>query len=328
MKTLVVVSDIHHAGPMERARRGYERRSIANPFQRLIAQTYRSLVWMRDPLGHLEQFDAFLAAAGEPDFVVANGDFSVDSGFVGLADDAVLETVRLCLDRLRQRFGDRFRPVMGDHELGKMNLFGGAGGLRLESCRRAIETLGLRPFWSLEVGERLLVAAASSLVALPVFEPEILPDERAAWERLRAAHLDELRRTFASLRPAQRVLLFVHDPTALPFLAREEEIRSRLGQIERTVIGHLHSNLILWKARRLAGMPRLAFLGNTVRRYSAALRRAREWAPFNLLLCPSLTGIQLLKDGGFLRIELSPDPSVPLKVTVERLPWRTPAPPA
>jgi hypothetical protein len=44
MPSLVVVSDIHHAGPSERARRGFERRSIPNPFQRFLAQTYRHLI--------------------------------------------------------------------------------------------------------------------------------------------------------------------------------------------------------------------------------------------------------------------------------------------
>jgi hypothetical protein len=321
MRTLVVVSDIHHAGPAERARTGFESRSIPNLFQRFLAQTYRGVVWLRDPLGHPRKLEAFLAAAGEPDLVVANGDFSVDSGFVGLADDAVLETVRECLAQLRACFGDRLYATIGDHELGKMNLFGGAGGLRLESYRRATTDLGLQRVWRIEVGRYLILGLTSSLVALPIYEPEMLPEERPVWEDLRQAHLEEIREAFGALRPEQRVLLVLHDPTALPFLAQEEVVRQRLGQIERTLIGHLHSNFILWKARRLAGMPHVTFLGNTVRRYSSALGRARDWRPFNLLLCPSLTGIQLLKDGGFLRLELDPDARQPIQVTRHRLPW-------
>ncbi len=320
-RTLVVVSDIHHAGPAEQARRGFESRSISNPFQRVLARAYRSLVWMHDPLAHLDQFERFLAAAGQPDLVVANGDYSVDSAFVGLADDAVFETVGDCLARLEERFGGRMLATMGDHELGKMNLFGGAGGPRLESYRRATERLAIRPFWTRECGDYLLMGIASSLVALSVYAPEILPEERAGWEDLRAAHLDEIRRAFRALHPRQRLLLFSHDPTALPFLAQEEAVRGRLGQIERTVIGHLHSGFILRLARRLAGMPYLGFLGNTVRRYSSALRRAHDWDPFRVLLCPSLTGIQLLKDGGFLRLQLDPEARQPLKIEVCRLPW-------
>ena len=94
----------------------------------------------------------------------------------------------------------------------------------------------------------VLVGVASSLVALPAFESDTLPAERAEWQRLRAEHMTRIRETFASLQPTQRVLLFCHDPTALPFLSEEPAIRARLPQIERTIIGHLHSRLILWKA--------------------------------------------------------------------------------
>ena len=324
MKTLVVVSDIHGAGPAEQARRGFESRSISSLLLRTLAKTYRHWIWMRDPLAHGGQFDKFLRAAGEPDLVVANGDYSVDSGFTGLADDAVFETVRDCLNGLRSRFGSRLLAAMGDHELGKMNLFGGAGGLRLASYHRATTELGLQRFWKVELGNYLLMGITSSLVALPVFTPEILPEECAGWEALREEHLQEIRQTFGALRPAQRVVLFVHDPTALPFLAQEETVRRRLGQIERTIIGHLHSPSFLRAGTLLAGMPEIRFLGNTVRRYSAALRRARDWKAFNLLLCPSITGIQLLKDGGFLRLEIDPEGRQPLRSRIHPLPWSAP----
>ena len=48
-----------------------------------------------------------------------------------------------------------------------------------------------------------------------------------------------------------------------PFLQDEPVIRDRLGQVERTVIGHLHTPLIHWKSRMLAGMPVIKFLGTT-----------------------------------------------------------------
>ena len=159
-----------------------------------------------------------------------------------------------------------------------------------------------------------MLGIVSSLVALPVFEAEILPAERPEWERLRAEHLAEIRRAFAALRPDQRVLLFCHDPTALPFLWREEAIRSRLPQIELTIIGHLHSNLVFWKSRLLAGMPPIRFLGHTVQRFSTALSEARRWRPFHVRLCPALAGIELLKEGGYCTIELDPEaqPARPL----------------
>ena len=51
-------------------------------------------------------------------------------------------------------------------------------------------------------------------------------------------------------------------------------------------------------------MPAVRFLGHTAQRLSMALREARLWKPFNVLLCPSLAGIELLKDGGFYTAEL------------------------
>jgi len=178
--------------------------------------------------------------------------------------------------------------------------------LRLESYRRATAEVGCKRFWTVELGVYSLVGITSSLVALPVYAPEILPEERAGWDRLREEHLGEIRRVFEALHPSQRVLLFVHDPTALPFLAQEETVRRRLGQIERrwsaTCTHRCSCGLALsWPACR-----KIRFLGNTVRRYSTALRRARDWEGFKLQLCPSLSGIQLLKDGGFLQMELDP----------------------
>lgn len=149
-----------------------------------------------------------------------------------------------------------------------------------------------------------MIGVVSSLIALPIYEPDTLPDERAEWARLRAEHLEQISRAFAQLDSKERVLLFCHDPTALPFLGTEAAIRNRLTQIEQTIIGHLHSNLFLWKSRWLAGMPRIHFLGHTARRLSGALRQARHWKPFKVLLCPALSGIQLRNDGGFLKLEL------------------------
>src|SRR5260370_7066522 len=99
-----------------------------------------------------------------------------------------------------------------------------------------------------------------SLVAVPVFDADTLPEERAEWQRLRVEHLSQIRAAFGELRDEQGVLLSCHDPTALPFLWREPEIQSKLFQIDQTVIGHLNSTLILWKTRCLAGLPQIRFL--------------------------------------------------------------------
>ncbi len=318
--TLVILSDIHYASAAERARGpDYEFRAIANPLIRLLVKAHRRFIWLRDPLERNDLLERFLKQAGTADCVVANGDYSCDTRFVGVSDDAACQSARECLGRLRARFGGGFRANFGDHELGKFSLVGAQGGMRLASYHRAQRELGLEPFWKLELGRYVLMGVVSSLVALPVFEPETLPEERAEWGRLREQHLARIRSAFSSLESGQRVLLFCHDPTALPFLWREEAVRRRLPQIEQTIVGHLHSNLILWKARMLAGMPSIRFLGHSVKRMSMALREARYWKPFRVRLCPALAGIELLKDGGFLTAELDADAHGPARFQFHRL---------
>jgi hypothetical protein len=140
---------------------------------------------------------------------------------------------------------------------------------------------------------------------------------------LRAEHLEQIRQTFAALQPGQRLLLFCHDPTALPFLWREETVRARAAQIEQTIIGHLHTGLVLWKGRLLAGMPRINFLGHSARKMSAALHQARDWRHFHLRLCPALAGTELLKDGGYLTLELDPEARQPARFQFHPLARRT-----
>jgi hypothetical protein len=318
--TLGILSDIHYAAAAEQARgHDYELREIRNPLRRFLARNYRNYVWLREPLrkGHL--LDQFLECGTDFDYVIANGDYSCNTAFVGLSDDPSCQSARECLQKLRQRFGANLRANYGDHELGKIPMFGGQGGMRLASWRRAREELGLPPFWRIEIGRYVLMGCVSSLVALPACEAEMLPAERPEWERLRDEHLGEIRRAFAALQPDQRLLLFCHDPTALPFLWREEAIRVRLPQIEQTIIGHLHSNLVLWKSRLLTGMPPIRFLGHTVERFSTALSQARLWRPFHVRLCPSLAGIELIKDGGYYTAELDPEARQPARFQFHRL---------
>src|SRR5690242_1173129 len=237
---VAILSDIHHAGPAEQARgENYEFRSVAHPFLRLLVRVYRHTVWMRHPLEQGRQLDRFLAEVGPVDYVVANGDYSCDSGFIGVSDPAALQSAQECLGKLRARFGDRVRFTIGDHELGKPTLFGSLGEMRLASWHCAVQQLarfgdrvrftirdhelgkptlfgslgemrlaswhcavqqlGLPRFWQLAVGRYLLLGVSSSLVALPATQPETQPDEWPEWQRLREAHLAEIRAAFDAL---------------------------------------------------------------------------------------------------------------------------------
>lgn len=317
---LTILSDIHYAGAAEQGRRGFEHRAVDAPLTRLLLRCYRKFIWLEDPTAHSHLLNDFLARAGEPDFAVANGDYSCDSAFIGVCDDAAFASAAECLGKLRSRFGEKFAGTIGDHELGKTSLAGNKGGMRLASWRRTVSELKLEPAWRRDFGSYTLVGVTSSLLALPVYDRDVLTDEVSEWERLRAQHLAEVRRLFESVAPAQRILLFCHDPTALPFLGEVDVVRARLPQIEQTIIGHLHSNLFLWKSRVLAGMPPLGFLGKSIRRYSTALNRAKLWKPFNVRLCPALTGIELLKDGGFYEVELDLEAKHPARFVFKPLP--------
>ena len=303
--TLGILSDIHYASPAEQARGGdYEYRDLRNPVQRFLIRLHRHYLWLREPLQQNHLLDRFLDLAGPMDYVVANGDYSCDTLCVGLSDEASFQSASTCLGKLRARFGERLLANFGDHELGKINLAGNYGGMRLASYHRAVGELGLQPFWRLDLGRYSLLGVVSTLVALPLFGKDMLAEERPEWERLRERHLEEIRHAFAALEPDRRVLLFCHDPTALPFLGAEESVRAKVAQIEHTIIGHLHTNLVFRQAHLLAGMPVLGFLGHTVQRMTHALHEARLWRPFRVRLCPALAGVELLKDGGFFRVQL------------------------
>jgi hypothetical protein len=310
-RTIFILSDIHYAGAAEQSRGATELAAIANPALRLCVRGYRRFIWKRDPFAHNYLLDRFLESAGDADYVVGNGDYSCDTAFIGVSDDACLQSARECVTKLRRQFGPRLWLTLGDHELGKMSLFGGRGGPRIASCERAQRELGLAPFWEVRVGKNVLMGTTSSLVAFPVFEPEALAAECGQWHELRRKHLKLIRESFLALQPDERVMLFCHDPTALPFLWREPVIQSRLPQISTTIIGHLHSQLFVLSSRLLSGMPVLTGLGNSIRRMSSALHEARVWKYFRVKLCPALAGIELLKDGGYLRMELDPQGARP-----------------
>lgn len=319
---ILVVSDLHFAGEREQARRGHEARVMPNGLARTAAHLWRHHLWLRDPFAHNHRLAQIIAANPAPDLVVANGDFTLDTGFVGVSDDAALESAGLALDQLRSAYGSRLFATIGDHELGKKSLFGGAGGPRIESLRRCEAQLGLNQFWRVDLDGIVLLGVASTPLAWPVFEAEGLPAEADRW---RAAHADLSRRVaaeFTALPPSAQVLLFVHDPTALRFLWDIPEVRTRIHQVERTIIGHLHTRAVLRAARVLAGMPRLKRFGVTARRISTALNSAKCWQDFRVELCPSPTGCQALKDGGWLEVELGTGDDRPVRLHQKRLAWR------
>jgi hypothetical protein len=319
--TIAILSDIHHAGPAERARgEDYEFRTIANPLLRAFARAYRHLIWMRHPLDQGRQLDRFLAETGPVDYLVVNGDYPCDTAYVGVSDPGSFQSAQECLGKLRAKFGDRARFTFGDHELGKPTLFGSTGGMRLASWHCATQQLGLQPFWKLAIGRYLLMGVASPLIALPANKADVPPAEWPEWQPLREAHLAEIRAAFDALQPEQRIILFCHDPTALPFLWREEAVRRRLPQVEQTIIGHLHTRLILWKSRVLSGIPPIRFLGRNVNRFSSALHEAHHWWPFRVRLCPALSGIELLNDGGYYTMQLDPAAKRPAQFIFHPLP--------
>ena len=318
---IAILSDIHYAGPTEAtAGDDYETRDLEPPLLRLALRLYREHIWLRYPLRQNRQLDRFLAGVGNVDYVIANGDYACNVAAVGLSDDAALESAQECLGRLRAQFGRKLLVNIGDHELGKLRLVGTRGGLRLRSWQRGSAELGLQPFWRLELGNYVLCNCVSTLVALPLFETDLLPAEKTAWEQLRAQHLTDIRAAFIALQPDQRVLFFCHDPTALTFLWRDDQVRAKLPQIERTIIGHLHSQLYWRLSKLLCGLPVLHRFGHSVRRMSAALNQARSWGDFRVLLCPSLAGIDLLNDGGYYTAELDGGARSPVRFQFHALP--------
>jgi hypothetical protein len=318
---LLVVSDLHLAGPRERMRRAHEAKAIGNPLLRLVARAWRQGFWLKDPLAHNDKLDRIVALNPDPEVVVANGDYTVNSAFVGISDDASCESAGQCLDTLRSAYGSRLLACVGDHELGKHSLFGGQGGPRFESWRRVVSRLRIEPWWRRDFGKFAFIAVPSTLMALPAFEPELLAEERPLWHAERERVVREVAAAIAAVGPDRRIVLFCHDPTALPHLLAIPEVSAAMDRLEATVIGHLHSPFILATARRLAGIPHIRWAGSSVRRYTGALRQARAWRAFRIVFCPSPTGAEFFKDGGWLTAEFDADRGGPIQWTTHRLPW-------
>ena len=318
---LVILSDIHYAGAAEQARGSdYETRAIPYPLRRAAVRFWRHHLWLRDPFAHNHLLDRFLAECPTADRVIANGDYSCDSAFIGVSDAAACASALECLGKLRSQFGDQLLTTVGDHEFGKKSLGAGTGGMPLASLKATRETLNLPTRWRIELGRYVIIGITSSLAAVPALQGDQSPDEQAAWLAEHHRHMAEIRDLLRGIDSSQRIILFCHDPTAIPFLWDDEVIRRFAPQIESTIIGHLHSNLIFRQAKMMSGLPPIRFMGPGISRISQALNRARLWKPFNVQLCPSLAGMQLLKDGGYLTLELDDD--APLKTRLHRLPWQ------
>ncbi len=215
--TLGIVSDIHYAGAKEQAEGDdFEFRGLANPSLRFAARLYRHHIWLRRPLHQNHLLDSFLGKTANADFVIANGDYSCNTRSVGVSDDAACESAKECLNKLRAKFSPNFRATFGDHELGKLSMFGGRGGMRLASFRRACDELNLQPFWQAELGNYVLTGVTSSLVALPIFERDTLPEELPEWEKLRAQHLEEIRRCLRHSEGEPARFTFLSRPHSAP----------------------------------------------------------------------------------------------------------------
>jgi len=308
--TVLVLSDLHYACDAERARRAADKLAVPWLFQPLDWLADR-LLWGKDPAGCNRTVEHFLKEAPRADWVILNGDLTISCMFKGLSEDFACQSVRECLAGFHQAYPGRVRTVIGDHELGKHIDFPDRGGMRLASLQRAQVELGMEPFWQVDLGGYRLVGVTSSLIALAVHEAHLLPEERAIWEQLRETHLEAIRHAFASLSPSQRILLFCHHPGALPFLWHEEAIRTRLDRIERTVVGHLHSNVFFRICELLDRIPAISWLGEPIRGLTRDLREARYWAPFKPVLCPALPGIAAFKDGGFFEVILDVSTQTP-----------------
>jgi hypothetical protein len=310
-----VISDIHVLGPGEiwRAHRitrdvGVHHAFLARQWHRALMRARRRL-WNWHPEKRYACFVRALDTIGRftPDWVVANGDFGGDASGVGISADEAFESVRRVVNLLRCTFPGRCRFVYGDHEIGKHSTELGRGGIRLESVRRGEEELEMPLFWHERDAPFHLIGVSSTLLTLRLFLPEARPEEIPEWEELRRRHVGQIREAFASLPAEARVLLFVHDPSALGTLEELPEVRARLSQIERTIVGHLHAPALMPLARLLARLPAPNPRYPVARIIAHGTRSALRWPAFRPVVCPSTFGAGGHVPGGVLFIETNAD---------------------
>ena len=115
-RRVLVLSDAHYAGPAEQARgRNFEWAGAPWSPGRLVVQMIRHWIWMRNPLAHNHQLAACLAQTGQPDLVVANGDFSCDSAAIGLAEliNSLVEALCWSSQLARVQTGAKLQELRG-----------------------------------------------------------------------------------------------------------------------------------------------------------------------------------------------------------------------
>jgi predicted phosphodiesterase len=321
MYRILVVSDIHHAGREEQLRRGFEERVAPGRLSRALLRGYRRHFWLDDPMAHNHRLPEILQREPTADLVIGNGDFTLDSAFVGVSDEAACASAQECLQVLGANRDGQFLAVMGDHELGKKSFLGDQGGIRQRSLELCLTRLGLHTAWHRMVGRWHLIGVTSSLVAWEMFESESVPGERKWWRAQHTSHLQEIEGLVEEIPAGDPWILFCHDPSALPVLRSLRAVSFRMPSLQATIIGHLHTPMILRLGQALAGFPHINWAGNSLRRYTYALQQARCWRKFHLHLCPSPPGVQFLKDGGFLTIDIDPSRKGGFHVRRHRLPW-------
>ncbi len=308
---VAVISDVHVLGPDEARRTHRIYREVGSHHSFLTRKWHRALMRIRRRLWnwHPEnRYACFVRALDEialfrPDWVVANGDLGGDAAGVGISAREAFESVRRVVDLLRCTFPERCRFVYGDHEIGKHSTELRRGGIRLESLRRGEQALDLPPFWHTRDGRWHLIAVCSTLLSLRLFLPEALPAEIPEWEERRQGHLSRIRETFAALPSDARVLLFLHDPSALSVLEELPEVRARLPNIERTIVGHLHAPWLLKPTMWLSRLPAPKLNYPVARIIAHGARGAHRWPTFRPVVCPSTFGAGHYFSGGVLFLE-------------------------
>lgn len=309
---IAVISDIHVTGPVERARSEASYQELGtgqHPLRRRWRRglhRVRTRLWNAHPEWREEAFLRALAHVAEfdPDWVIANGDYSSDHGGVGVSDDATFHSASGVVRAIRRVFQDHCRFIFGDHDLGKYSTVRRSGGIRFKSLELGEQKLGIPSFWH-EVDEDIhLIGVNSSLFTLDAFLPEALTHEIPQWEKRRAQHTEEVSEAFARLPNKARILLFCHDPSALQALSDIRSVKNRIQQIEMTVIGHLHAPSLLKLARLV---PKGASVWKpkypVARIIAHGLQGVASWRQFKPVVCPSTFGAGHHLRGGLLFIE-------------------------
>lgn len=308
---LAIISDIHVLGESELER---SKASVAALGEGL---TLPRRIWRRGLNRIRDRFwnwrpeprrDCFLRAlddveAFNPDWVIANGDYGGDTHGVGLSDESTFESAEVVISMVRALFPNRCRFVFGDHDLGKYSTNLRGGGIRIESLDRGEQLLGIQSFWHEVVEGYHLIGINSSLFGLHLFLPEAIKEEIPEWQKRQQQHMEEVREAFDSLPANAPVLLFCHDPGALATLDTVPAVRSRQHQIERTILGHLHSPSLLRLARMVPPFPKVQPKYPVARIIARSLSDKSSWRRFNPILCPSTFGTGQHVSGGALFAE-------------------------